>query len=155
MNKPAFAEPSSICLYVCHEPDDAVLAGRLDAWPRTNSDLPAYNARVSLAVDHPDSVRVRDELATAIRSARVCGCIVSQATLFDPWVAWEIEQATQPQGPGLVCVLTHDGDPPPPGLLNRGAIFVRFQRDQIERAIVWQAKKPGNQDDFRLSDELE
>lgn len=155
MNKPAFAEPSSIRLYVCHEPDDTVLAARLDAWPRTNGDVNAYNARVLLAVDHSDSARVRDGLATAIRSARVFVCIVSQATLFDPWVAWEIEQATQAQGPGLVCVLTHDGDPPPPGLQDRGAIFVRFQRDQIERAIEWQAKNPRNRDDFRLSDELE
>jgi len=145
----------SVRLYVCHEPENTSLAACLGAWPRVNDNVGAYNARAATAVDSPEGAVFREQCAAGIRSASVFACIVTQGTCFDPWVNWEIEQAVQAQGPALVCILTHDADQPPSVLRDRGAIFVRFQRAQIERAIEWCGENRENRDDFRLSEELD
>ncbi len=142
-------------IYICHEPDDGGLAVRLDAWPRTNSDLTLYDARQRIPIGAKDVDEIKNRLAELMAQARVFVCLISQATCFDDWVNWEIAAARGlMRPPGMVGILLHEADVPPPGMVDAGAIFVPFSRDKVERAIEWAAQIRGSsKGDFKFIDE--
>jgi len=142
-------------IYICHEPDNGGLAGQFSAWPRTNDNRALYDAREQTPIDSSSAIEIKRLLAEMIAEARVFVCLVSQGACFDDWVTWEIATA---QGlerpPGMVGVLLHEADVPPPRMVDAGAIFVPFSRDKVERAIGWAATNRGKvKGDFKFIDE--
>ena len=142
-------------IYICHEPDEGGLAGHLAAWPRANNDSTLYDARQGTPIASNAAVEIKEQLTAMIGEASVFVCLVSQGACFDDWVTWEIATARSlKRPPGMVGILLHEADVPPPGMVDAGAIFVPFSRDKVERAIDWAAKKRGTaKGDFKFIDE--
>lgn len=142
-------------IYICHEPDEGGLAGHLDAWPRTNGDSTLYDARLRIPIASKDATGIKNQLTELMAQSTVFVCLISQGACFDDWVAWEIAVARGlGRPPGMVGILLHEADVPPPGMVDAGAIFVPFSRDKIERAIEWAAQSRGSaKGDFKFIDE--
>ncbi len=140
-------------IFVCYEPDLQSLADRLDAWPNTNADRSAYNNRANTPFDSPAAELVKQSLRAQIESAQVTVCLISKTTHSDEWINWEIETAkSAPRRNGLVGILLHEYNRPPAPMINSGAIFIYFKRDQVERAIEWAATEHPTNEDFILQD---
>lgn len=142
-----------ISIYVCFEPENQLYAARLDAWPWTNHDLDFYNRRVSVAVDSRAAEPIKACLRPQIEQADVTVCVISMSTARDPWIAWELETSrNQPDPNGLVGVMLHELNEHPQAMVNRGAIFVPFKQDLVERAVQWVLTDEHTSDDFTLRD---
>ena len=156
--------PEPIRIYVSFEPGSQAYAERLDSWPWTNQDLDFYNRRVSVAVDSHEAEPIKLCLRQQIEQADVTVCVISISTAHDPWIAWELEVSRsgyQCRGPdphrtrapnGLVGVMLDEIDEHPPAMVNRGAMFVPFKRDVVERAVRWVLADKHTSDDFTLRD---
>jgi len=138
-------------IFVCYEPDLQSLADRLDAWPHANADKPVYNDRTNTPCESPAADPIKKTLRQQIESAQVAVCLISKTTHADEWINWEIETAkSAPQRTGLVGILLHEYNRPPPPMVHSGAIFIYFKRDQVERAIEWAATEHPTTEDFIL-----
>jgi len=141
-------------IYICYEPEHRAIADRLADWPVTNADRDAYDARTAAPPDDDASARFRDTLRAQIESADVLVCIIGQTACVSDWIAWELQSARTVQPPkGLVGILLHEHDVHPRDMQNCGAIFTRFKRDRVERAIAWAATERHTTDDFFLADD--
>lgn len=142
-------------IYICHEPDNGGLAGHLDAWRRTNDDPALYDAREGTPIASKEADVIKSRLIAMLSQSDAFVCIISQGACFDEWVNWEIAAARSlDRPPGMVGILLHEADVPPPGMVDAGAIFVPFSRDKVERAIDWAVKNHGKQKgDFKFIDE--
>ncbi len=150
-----------IRVYVCYEPDQRLCADRLDSWPLTNGDLDEYDRRVQVSVDSAAAEPLKAALAQRIRSADVTICVIGTETSLSDWIAWELSVSRSETGRGggearrngLVGIVLHEYDRHPPAMVDSGAIFVRFKRDLVERAVLWAVAEPHSSDDFTLEDE--
>jgi hypothetical protein len=141
-------------IYVCYEPSQRGHAERIDDWPRTNVELDRYDARVAAAPDAPEAARSRALVDGWIRAARVVVCLVSENAWRDAWVRWELAMAKQPDDrKGLVGVTIDSYAPYPREMIDSGAIFVRYNRDHVARAIRWAATGRYVREDFTLVDD--
>lgn len=148
-------------MYVCYEPDQRLCADRLDSWPLTNGDLDEYDGRARVRVDSTEAGPIKAALARRIKSADVTVCIIGPETSLSEWIAWELTVSKSTSGAGgsemrrngLVGIVLHEYDRHPPAMLDSGAIFVRFKRDLVERAVLWAVETPQTSDDFTLEDE--
>lgn len=141
-------------VYLCYEPDQRLCAEPLDSWPVTNADLDAYDRRVQTPVNSAEAEPIKAALARQIEAADVTICIIGPETHAGEWVAWEL--AVSKGGPkrnGLVGIVLHEYDRHPAEMEDSGAIFVRFKRDLVERAVRWAIEEPHTSDDFTLQDE--
>lgn len=146
------AEP--IRVYLCYEPDQRLCADRLDSWPVTNADLDAYDRRVQTPANSPEAGPIKEGLAGQIKAADVTICIIGPETHASEWIAWELEVSrSEPERNGLVGIVLHEYDRHPAATEDSGAIFVRFKRDLVERAVRWAVEEPHTTDDFTLQDE--
>lgn len=143
-----------VSIFVCYEPSQRGHAERIADWPRTNSDLDRYDARAAAAPDAATSAGARDLVGGWIRAAQVVVCLVSEDAWRDAWVQWELAAAKDPADrKGLVGVTIDSYAPYPRAMLDSGAIFVRFNRDHVGRAIRWAATGRYLQEDFTLVDD--
>lgn len=145
------SQSDAIQLFVCYEADQAVCAERLDSWPHANADIDAYVAREGVRPGSPEAEPFKARLREQIAGAGVLVCIISQTTFLNEWINWEIETArAQPARRGMVGILLHEFDTPPPSMLNAGSIFVPFKRDAVEQGIAWAAAQKNPVDDFMI-----
>jgi hypothetical protein len=141
-------------LYVCHEPERAAYAERIDFGPRTNDDAAEYAARCTLTPDDPAAGPILRRLAEQIKGADVFVCVISQTAGRDPWVRWEVGAArARGSAIGLVGVLLDEQHTPPEEMKDCGAIFVPFRRTSVARAIEWAQAERHDSGDFTLLDE--
>lgn len=146
------AEP--IRVYLCYEPDQRLCADRLDSWPVTNADLDAYDTRARTPVNSAEAEPIKEAMMRKIKEADVTICIIGPETHANEWVAWELAVSkSEPDRNGLVGIVLHEYDRHPPAMVDSGAIFVRFKRDLVERAVRWALEEPHTSDDFTLQDE--
>lgn len=144
----------AVSIYVCYEPSQRGHAERLADWPRTNGDLEQYDARVAAPPDAAESAGMRELVGGWIRAARVVVCLVSEDAWRDAWVRWELAAAKDPADrKGLVGVTIDSYAPYPREMLDCGAIFVRYNRDHVGRAIRWAATGRYREEDFTLVDD--
>lgn len=144
---------SAVRIYVCHEPDDDIYAGRLSDWPHTNGGV-VYASRAELGVSSLEAETVKATLREQIRAADVIVCVISQGTARSEWVDWELREArgTNPRR-GMVGVRLDEHVRVPPGMVDCGAIVVPFRRTTVERAVEWALKENHASGDFTLLDD--
>lgn len=143
---------SEIKIYVCYEPEQDLLASRIDGWVRTDPHDP-YAQRAGLGPQDAGAEALRLQAQAAIAAAEVVVCVISQTAARDAWIAWELETARSCDPPRpLVGVLTAEYNPHPRAMVNRGAVFVPFRRDIVDRGIRWAHQMQASDDDFTLKD---
>lgn len=146
--------PASPCVYLCYEPDQRLCADSLGSWPVTNADLDTYDRRVHTPVESAEAEPIKAALSQKIKAAGVTICIIGPETYASEWVAWELAVSKgEPDRSGLVGIVLHEYDRHPAEMVDCGAIFVRFKRDLVERAVRWAIEEPHTSDDFTLQDE--
>jgi hypothetical protein len=140
-------------IYLCHEPEQAFLARRIDGWDRTDPDSTDYAARADHLPNGDDAGPIQAQLVSAIQAADVFVCLISQTAATCPWLAWEIRtaRACTPPRP-LVGIMTNEYHEHPPDLADAGAIFVPFKRDTVDRGIRWAFEMKATNDDFTIKD---
>lgn len=140
-------------IYVAHEPDHEAAARRLDTWPRTNADLTAYHARVSVDVASPAAEPIKAALRDQIIAADIVISIVGQTTFLDAWIDWEIRTARQKPGrAGFVAVMLDDLYAHPPALVGAGTMFVKMKQNYVIDAVEWAIEQNEPTEDFVLED---
>ncbi|MBX3393862.1 MAG: TIR domain-containing protein [Phycisphaerae bacterium] len=140
-------------LYICHEPDHDLIAAKLDAWPRTNSDIARYNQRHSINPESELAEPLKTELRAQIHAADVVVCVVGQATFLDPWIKWELTTArSKTHRGGFVAVMLDDLYAHPPSLIGAGTMFIKLKRTFVMDAIAWAADQQDPCEDFILED---
>ncbi len=141
-------------IFVCFEPHYQGCAERLDAWSQTNHDKAFYNRRLDVPVESAAAESIQRVLREQIQEADVTVCLISQSACDDDWIAWELETSKSGSNRnGLVGIFLHEHDPPPPALVDSGAIFVPFKRDTVERAIEWVLAEHSTAGDFTFRDD--
>jgi hypothetical protein len=134
-------------VFVSFQYEDLRYANLMDAWAANeNNDFSFYSTRLKVAVDSSDAAYIRRVLKEKISRARVLVCLIGGGTAGSRWVGWEISTAKD-LGKGLVGVMLKPGNARPGAILNAGAVFVPYERDEIERVIEWAAdagKTSGN-----------
>ncbi|HWL94839.1 MAG TPA: TIR domain-containing protein [Phycisphaerae bacterium] len=144
-------QPTTI--YVCFEPEHRLLAERVNSWPRTNSDLDQYAARIEHDVGSPAAETVKGELRQQILAATVFVCVVGQTTFMDPWIDWEIRTARDKPGRGgLVAIMLDDLYPHPPGLRGAGTMFVKIKQTFVMDAVAWASEEKDPGEDYILEE---
>jgi hypothetical protein len=147
-------QTEAIRVYLCYQPDQRLCADALDSWPVTNTSLDAYDLRAQTPINSSAAEPIKAALARQIRAADVTICIIGPETHASNWIAWELEMSKSgSKRSGLVGIVLHEYDRHPPAMVNSGAIFVRFKRDLVERAVRWSVEEPHTTDDFTLEDD--
>ncbi len=140
---------SDVRVYLCFEPDQSSCAERLSGPGWVNDDLSLYNERTRMAPQSAAAEPIKARLREQIDACDVFICIIAQTTFLNDWVNWEIETARlRPNRRGMVGVLLHEFDSPPPGMVGAGTIFVPFKRDAVEQGIAWASAQENPTDDF-------
>lgn len=123
-------------LYLSYEPDNRMIADRIEEFPRSQDNLDAYDARARFKPDDPASDSTRRAVAAQIAAADVLVCVIGQTTFLDPWIDWELRAyVAKPDRHGLVGIMLHDLNTPPPAMIGRGSIFINFKKDALEAAV--------------------
>jgi hypothetical protein len=135
-------------VFVSFQFEDVRYAGLMDAWAANeNNDFSFYSERLRVAVDSSDAAYIRRVLKAKIARARVLVCLIGGGTAGSRWVRWEINTAKK-LGKGLVAVMLRPRNRRPAAIRNSGAVFVPYERDEIERAIEWAADANETVGDF-------
>lgn len=144
---------SAVQIYVCHEPDDDIYAGRLNEFPHTNGGA-EYALRAGVGAGLPAATALKAKLREQIRAADVVVCVISQGTARDSWVDWELREArSSTPRKGIVGVKLAEHVRIPPAMTDCGAIVVPFRRTTVERAVEWSLKESHTSGDFTLLDD--
>ena len=147
-------DSKQVRIFVCYEPDQRPCAEAVAVGPRTNEDLDAYDRRVQTAVESREAEAIKESIAKQIKAAEVTICVIGPETHANEWIAWELAVSkSEPERNGLVGIVLHDYDRHTAAMEDSGAIFVRFKRDLVERAVRWAIDEPQTSDDFTLVDE--
>lgn len=130
-----------------------MIADRIQGYPLGQSDFDAYDARCDAPPDAPASSSMKDLLASQIRASDVLVCVIGQTTFLDPWVDWEIRTYLgKPNRHGLVGIMLHDLNTPPPAMVGKGSIFINFKKDAFEAAVEAAHQATDLTEDFVIDD---
>ncbi len=76
--------------------NDKASKDRLLGWDVNKEfDFSSYDGSFDVAVDSPEAVVIKQDLAARIRVASYYLCIVGKETYRSAWVAWEIRKAVE------------------------------------------------------------
>ncbi|MEX0926950.1 MAG: TIR domain-containing protein [Dehalococcoidia bacterium] len=115
--------------------EDLKYANLIHAWAANeNNDFTMYNERLEVAVDSDNAEYIKRQIRPKIRRASVLICIIGPGTYASEWVNWEISFA-KGERKGLVGVRLGEDNRRPREIIDAGAIFVPYKRDDIEDAI--------------------
>lgn len=140
-------------LFISYEPDQRLIADRIDSHPRSQPDLDGYDARCTANPDDARSAATRKAISEQIRASDVLVCVIGQTTFLDPWIDWEIRTYVErPDRKGIVGIMLHDLNTPPPAMIGRGSIFINFKKDAFEAAIDAAGNAVDLTEDFVIDD---
>jgi MTH538 TIR-like domain (DUF1863) len=135
-------------VFVSFQFEDVRYATLMDAWAANeNDEFTFYGERLKVAVNSTEATYIRRVLKAKIRRARVLVCLIGADTARSRWVRWEIRTARL-LGKGLVGVLLRPHNRHPVPIRNAGAVFVPYERAEIQRAIDWAADANQRSGDF-------
>ena len=141
-------EPTKRRVFISFQYEDLKHASLIGAWSANeNNDFSIYNERLKVAVDSTNAEYVKRQLRPKIDRASVLVCLVGPTTSKSSWVNWEINYA-RASGKGLVGVVLSEGNPRPAQLKNVGAMFVPYERAEMERATEWAATNQKDSGDW-------
>ena len=139
--------PTKRRVFISFEVEDRHYASLMDAWSANdNDDFDMYDERLKVAVDSSNADYVKSKIHPKISRASVLVCLIGKTAYKSGWVKWEIDYAKK-EGKGLVGVRLNGGNRRPPSLDDSGAVFVAYEKVEIQRAIEWAAtagKTSGN-----------
>ena len=116
---------------------DKVSKDRLLGWDADNEfDFSSYDQSFGVAVDSPEAVAIKQDLAQRIGDASYFLCIVGKQTYFSGWAAWETRKAAELKKK-LVAVKTDSINNSPSALQRAGASWSPlFTFESIKGAIA-------------------
>jgi hypothetical protein len=126
-------------------------ANLIDAWSvNENNEFGLYNERLKIAVNSTQAEYIKSRIRPKIDRASVLLCLIGATTYKSSWVSWEITYAKS-KGKGLVGVMLQPKNAKPFAIMNTGAVFVPYARDEIAKAINWAATARTSSGDYSYS----
>ena len=126
-------------VFISFQMEDLKYANLIDAWSANeNDDLNLYNERLRIPVDSARADYIRSRIRPKIDRASVLLCLIGSTTARSSWVNWEVNYAKS-KNRGLVGVLLQPTNTKPTSILNAGAVFAPYNRDEIAKSIDWAA----------------
>jgi hypothetical protein len=116
--------------------NDKASKDRLLGWDVNNEfDFSSYDQSFGVAVDSPEAVAIRQDLAARIRDASYFLCIVGKESYRSGWVAWEVQKAVELKKK-VVAAKTDSINNSPRALQSAGASWsAMFNFDSIKKAM--------------------
>lgn len=115
---------------------DQASKDRLLGWDVNNEfDFSAYDRSFDVAVDSPEAVAIKQDLAARIGDASYFLCIVGKESYRNGWMAWEIRKAVELKKK-LVAAKTDSTNNSPTAMQGVGASWsTTFNFDSIKKAM--------------------
>ena len=115
---------------------DKAAKDRLLGWDVNKEfDFFSYDRAFDVAVDSPEAVVIKQDLAARIRDASYYLCIVGKESYRSGWVAWEIGKAVELKKK-LVAAKTDSTNNSPTAMQGVGASWsTMFNFDTIKKAM--------------------
>jgi len=116
--------------------NDKTAKARLLRWDANKEfDFSSYDESFGVAVDSPDAVAIKQDLAARIRDASYFLCIVGKESYRSGWVAWEVQKAVELKKK-LLAAKTDSIYNSPSVLQRAGVSWSRmFNFDSIKKAM--------------------
>lgn len=128
--------------------EDVRYARLMDAWSANeNNDFEMYGERLRVAVDSKNADYIKAKLRPKIERSSVLVCLIGCGTSRSGWVRWEINHAIK-NNKGLVGVLLKPSNSKLPAIVDQGAVFVPFEKNDIGRAVEWASRRTATKGDY-------
>lgn len=116
--------------------NDKAAKDRLLGWDANKEfDFSSYDRPFDVAVDSPEAVAIKQDLAARIGDCSHFLCIIGKETYHDNWMAWEIRKAVELKKK-LVAAKTDSTNNSPTTMQGVGASWsTMFNFDSIKKAM--------------------
>jgi Thoeris protein ThsB, TIR-like domain len=116
--------------------NDKASKDRLLGWDANNEfDFSSYDQSFGVAVDSPEAVAIKQDLAARISNSTHFLCIVGKETYRNGWAAWEVQKAVELKKE-VVAAKTDSIYNSPRALQSAGASWsTMFNFDSIKKAM--------------------
>jgi hypothetical protein len=123
-------------VFIGYDECDKAAKDRLLGWDVNKEfDFSVYDRSFDVAVDSPEAVAIKQDLAARIGDASYLLCIVGKESYRSGWMAWEIRKAVELKKK-LVAAKTDSTNNSPTALQRVGASWsALFNFDSIKQAM--------------------